>query len=84
MLQEALYNAVKHSGVRHFELRLWRLSDEIHLTVSDSGTGFDLESARNGRGLGLIGMQERLKFLNGTSSIESQPSAALQFTLAFL
>jgi signal transduction histidine kinase len=73
VLQEALYNALKHSGVRHFEVRLWRLSDEIHLTVSDSGTGFDLEAARNDRGLGLVGMEERLKFLNGTFSIESQP-----------
>lgn len=73
VLQEALYNAVKHSGVRYFEVRLWRLSEEIHLTVSDSGAGFDPEAARNDRGFGLIGMQERLKLLEGTVSIESQP-----------
>jgi signal transduction histidine kinase len=72
ILQEALYNAVKHSGVRHFEARLWTLSDEIHLTVSDSGTGFDTQAAKEGRGLGLTSMEQRLKFLKGTFSIESK------------
>jgi PAS domain S-box-containing protein len=73
VLQEALYNAVKHSGVRHFEVELWGQPGEIHLTVSDSGSGFDPESARSDGGLGLIGMQERVRLLKGTFSIESQP-----------
>jgi PAS domain S-box-containing protein len=73
VLQEALYNAVKHSGARHFEVRLWTLSDDIHLTFSDSGAGFDPEAARNSGGLGLLGMEERLKLLKGTVSIESRP-----------
>jgi PAS domain S-box-containing protein len=72
VLQEALYNAVKHSGVRHFEVHLWGASDEFHLTVSDSGAGFDREAAKKGPGIGLIGMQERLQMLNGTFLIESQ------------
>jgi PAS domain S-box-containing protein len=72
VLQEALHNSVKHSGVRHFEVRLWGTSDEIHLTVSDSGAGFDREAAKTSRGLGLISMEERLKLLNGTLSIDSQ------------
>ena len=73
VLQEALHNAATHSGVRHFEVRLWGIQDEIHLTISDSGVGFDIEGARANRGLGLISMQERLKLLNGTLSIESRP-----------
>jgi len=73
VLQEALHNSAKHSGVRHFEVRLWGTSDEIHLTVKDSGSGFDREAAKTSRGLGLISMGERLKLLNGTLSIESQP-----------
>lgn len=56
-----------------FEVQLWGASDEIHLAVSDSGAGFDLKAVSKGRGLGLISMQERLKLLNGTLSIESQP-----------
>ena len=72
VLQEALQNSVKHSGVRHFEVELWGTLDEIYLTVSDSGTGFDIDAAKASRGLGLISMEERLKLLNGTLSIESQ------------
>jgi signal transduction histidine kinase len=52
---------------------LWGSSDEIHLTVKDSGAGFDREAARESRGLGLISMEERLKLVNGTLSIDSQP-----------
>jgi signal transduction histidine kinase len=46
---------------------------EIHLAVSDSGAGFDSEVAKENRGLGLISMEERLKLVKGTFSIESQP-----------
>jgi signal transduction histidine kinase len=73
VLQEALHNSAKHSGVKHTEVRLWGTSNEIHLTVTDSGVGFDLEAARKGRGLGLISMEERLRLLNGRFSIEWQP-----------
>jgi signal transduction histidine kinase len=73
VLQEALRNAAKHSGVRHFEVRLWGTPGEIHLTVRDSGAGFDSQAAKESPGLGLISMEERLKLLNGTFSIESQP-----------
>jgi signal transduction histidine kinase len=72
VLQEALRNAAKHSGVRYFEVRLWGTPGEIHLTVRDSGTGFDNAAAKEGRGLGLISMEERLKLLNGRFSVESQ------------
>ena len=73
VLQEALHNASKHSGVRHFEVRLWGTSDETHLTVRDSGAGFDREAAKQSQGIGLITMEERLKLVNGTLTIESQP-----------
>ena len=72
VLQEALHNAAKHSGVSHFEVRLWGTPDEIHLTISDSGVGFDIEATKAWRGLGLVSMQERLKLLNGSLLIESK------------
>jgi PAS domain S-box-containing protein len=71
VLQEALHNSSKHSGVRHFEVRLWGTSNEIHLTVRDSGAGFDQEAAKTSPGLGLISMHERVKLVNGTLTIES-------------
>ena len=72
VLQEALHNAVKHSGVRHFEVELRGASDGIHLTVHDSGLGFDPEARVSDRGLGLISMQERVNLVKGTFSIDSR------------
>ncbi len=73
VLQEALHNAVQHSGVRQFDARLWGTSDEIQLTVSDFGVGFNLGTAREVEGLGLNRIQERLKLVKGNLSIDSQP-----------
>jgi signal transduction histidine kinase len=74
VLQEALHNAAKHSGVRQFDVQLKETSNEIHLTVSDCGVGFNLEAARKAGGLGLNHMEERLKLVNGSFSIDSQPN----------
>ena len=57
VLQEALQNAVKHSGVRHFTVELCGIEGEIQLTVSDRGVGFDPQAAIHGRGIGLISMR---------------------------
>jgi PAS domain S-box-containing protein len=73
VLQEALRNAAKHSGVKSFEVKLWRSAEEIQLTVSDPGVGFDSEAALKGGGLGLTSMQERLRLVGGELSIRSQP-----------
>jgi signal transduction histidine kinase len=73
-MQEALQNAVKHSGVRRFEVELHGALDGIHLTVRDAGLGFDPEVLVNNRGLGLISMQERVNLVEGTFSIESRPN----------
>jgi signal transduction histidine kinase len=73
VLQEALHNGVNHSGVQNFDVRLWGASEEIHLLVRDSGAGFDLEAVRKGQGLGLIRMEQRVKLVTGTFSIDSQP-----------
>lgn len=75
VLQEALQNAVKHSGVRHFKVELRGESGEIQLNVSDLGVGFDPRDAINRRGLGLISMRERLQFVSGEISIKSHPDS---------
>jgi PAS domain S-box-containing protein len=73
VLQEALRNAATHSGAHHVEVDLWGTIDEIHLTVSDSGRGFDTKATKSGPGLGLTSMQERMKLVNGDLSVESRP-----------
>jgi signal transduction histidine kinase len=72
VLQEALRNAIKHSGVNRFEVRLWGIPGEIHLTVGDRGKGLEMETAMRNGGLGLTSMQERLRFVGGQLSINSK------------
>jgi PAS domain S-box-containing protein len=73
VLQEALQNAVRHSGERHFRVGLHGSSGQIQLTVSDSGAGFDQQDSINRHGLGLISMRERIQLVGGEFSIESKP-----------
>jgi PAS domain S-box-containing protein len=73
VLQEALQNAVKHSGAPDVSVEVHGSQDGIRLIVSDSGIGFDWPHALNGRGLGLISMRERLRLVNGELSIQSEP-----------
>jgi len=75
VLQEALHNAVKHSEVRSVQVHMDERQNEVHLIISDSGKGFDLEAGKQGTGLGLTSMQERVRLVNGTISIESKPAA---------
>jgi signal transduction histidine kinase len=69
--QEALYNAVKHSGVRHFRVELLGTTEAIQLSVSDQGVGFDPQDAINRRDLGLVSMRERMQLVGGEFSIRS-------------
>ena len=73
VLQEALHNAAKHSGVKRTEVQLLEDSSEIHLIVRDFGRGFEIDTAMQGSGLGLTSMRERLRLVNGTIAIESKP-----------
>jgi signal transduction histidine kinase len=73
IVQEGLNNAMKHSGVRLFEVRLWGTPGHVELMVSDAGKGFDVAAGRAGRGLGLVSMEERIKLVDGDLSIDSQP-----------
>jgi PAS domain S-box-containing protein len=73
VLQEALHNSVKHSGVKRIEVQLAEKSNEVQLTVCDLGTGFDTEAAKQHGGLGLKSMRERVRLVNGTIEIRSKP-----------
>jgi PAS domain S-box-containing protein len=81
VLQESLHNALKHSGVQHFEVKLQGSPKEIQLTVRDSGVGFDPELAMNTQGLGLISMLERVKLVKGTISIASRPHSGTEVSV---
>jgi signal transduction histidine kinase len=71
--QEALANAIKHSGAEHVQVELSGTADMISLRIVDDGTGFD-PALIQGQGLGLVSMRERVFHLGGQITIDSRPS----------
>ena len=72
VLQAALQNALSHSGSQRVEVSLRGRSNEVYLTVRDSGIGFDVDDAANATRLGLAIMRERLRSVDGEFSVQSQ------------
>lgn len=70
LVQETLNNCARHAQARSVEITVRRESDGIVLTVQDDGNGFD---PRHVRGLGLLGMEERVAHLDGTFEVRSEP-----------
>ena len=69
--QEAIGNAVRHSGASRIDATLNRKDDRFELTVTDDGSGFTFDQATSGLGLG--GMRERAILVGGELDIESRP-----------
>ncbi|MBV8818953.1 MAG: sensor histidine kinase, partial [Acidobacteriaceae bacterium] len=72
VVQEALTNAIRHSGCSRVDLTLECDDAWVTATISDNGRGFE-ESSGKQRGLGLVGMDERARELGGSVRIDSPP-----------
>lgn len=78
VVQEALTNCVRHADARNVAVDVHTDDDHLQLSVRDDGIG--LNPAHRGRGLGLIGIDERVKELHGTVTIS--PDGARGTTVA--
>jgi signal transduction histidine kinase len=72
VIQEALHNAARHSGTKRVEVRVEKTVNQIHLTLRDSGKGFDVAAIAGRQGLGLASMRERIRLVNGKITILSE------------
>ena len=70
---EALNNAFKHAQAHRITVSLRLDPDAAMLEVADDGVGFDPSAAREGGGMGLLGMAERAEQLGGQLSTETEP-----------
>lgn len=70
--QEALANVVKHAHAKGCLLRLRIHSDEVVMTISDNGSGFDTSSAIKQNSFGILGMRERVELIHGKIDILSR------------
>ncbi|MER5402898.1 GAF domain-containing sensor histidine kinase [Streptomyces sp. NPDC002599] len=72
--QEALHNALRHSGAARVDVTLDRRGPGAVLHVRDDGSGFDPTATRSaGRHLGLVSMRDRASGVGGTLTVESAP-----------
>jgi len=72
LVQEALNNAARHSSAKNAKVAVQQSADKILVSVSDDGRGLD---PRRVRGLGILGMEERVRRLGGTFTIDSKPQS---------
>jgi len=72
VVQEALHNCVQHAGARNVTVSVKQETKRLLLTVRDDGKGFDFSHEK---GMGLLGIEERVTHLGGTFAVESQPGS---------
>jgi NarL family two-component system sensor histidine kinase LiaS len=77
--QEALANVARHSRATTAEIYLSWEGDDVVLTITNNGQGFDV-AAMVGKGMGLRSMRERMEALGGHLAVDSQPSAGTRVT----
>lgn len=71
--QESLHNITKHAHAEEVRVSLTFCGADLVLVIEDTGEGFDMGERRGKGGLGLVSMEERLRLVNGTFSIQSVP-----------
>jgi signal transduction histidine kinase len=69
VVQEALHNIVQHAGARTVKVAVAQADGRVRLSIQDDGRGFDPQREK---GMGLLGIQERVARLGGSFTIESR------------
>jgi signal transduction histidine kinase len=78
VVQEALHNSTNHARATRVRIRVQQESNRLTLSIQDDGLGFDSTQVR---GLGLLGIQERVAQLNGVCEIHSEPGSGTILTI---
>ena len=85
VVQEALNNIVKHARAHKIKIVLNFGSESLKITIEDDGIGFNVQdvviSGTKPRGLGLLGMKERMGLISGALNIKSTPGSGTEITV---
>jgi signal transduction histidine kinase len=85
VVQESLNNVGRHSDADSVLIQVGERNGQLEIEIEDDGRGFDPESvaqpAPGGRGLGLMGIRERVELLGGTVDIDSAPDDGTRIAL---
>ncbi len=72
VVQEAIRNVTRHAKAKHLQIQLRQEEEALRLTIQDDGQGFIPEREK---GVGLLGMEERVKHLHGWFQVQSRPGS---------
>ena len=81
-LREALTNVTKHSHASRAEIQMIQTPDVFKASFKDNGVGFDQKNQKNRMGLGLSGMEDRIKKIGGQLTIKSSPGSGTSIFFA--
>ena len=81
IVQEALTNAVRHSGAKRIRVEISQQVDHVCIDVRDWGRGFDVHAPR--KGYGLTGIRHRARALQGEAKITSSPGKGAHIMVRF-
>jgi len=79
VVQEALHNCARHASAGNVRIQVIQESERIRLSVLDDGKGFD---STHVRGLGLLGMEERVTHLGGSFQLQSAPGRGTRLLIS--
>ncbi len=85
VVQEAINNILKHANARNVIISFHFKKNAIRIRIKDNGAGFDVEKAINSkdrpRGLGIVGMKERIELFEGTFKINSSCAVGTEINI---
>ena len=83
IVQEALTNVVRHAHAHACRVQLQRQADTVLLTIEDDGRGFDdgNDRRKEPRGLGLIGLRERVAHLRGSVTLSRSTEGGVRLSV---
>jgi signal transduction histidine kinase len=84
-VQEAVNNVVRHAQAEHVLIEVAVTHGVLAIDIEDDGLGFDVEGVggpeAGGRGLGILGMHERMELIGGSSKVTSSPGQGTRVSL---
>jgi signal transduction histidine kinase len=78
VVQEALHNCASHASAKSVRIRVQQQPSRLNLSIQDDGQGFDSQQVK---GLGLLGIQERVAQLGGRCIVHSEPGTGTILTV---
>lgn len=82
VVQEMVNNTLKHSKADRIDLTLVIHPDELDLSYSDNGKGFDVEEVKAKKSMGIQSIRSRVKFLDGIIKIDSSPGKGVVYRIS--